>query len=310
MPTPETDNQNKILIREMGPRDGLQSQGLVLEPATRLEFIRRLAVSGLNYIESGAYVSPKWVPAMAGTDEINRALKQENPGYMYASLVPNQKGLELAMADEVPEIAVFTAASDGFTKKNINKTVEESLLVYREIVRQASSAGIRTRAYVSTITHCPYEGRVDPEKVRRVCEQVLEMGVNEISLGETLGRAVPGDIDRVLSDLLKDIPAGKLAGHFHDTFGQALANTVRAMEMGVRIFDSSAGGIGGCPYAPGAAGNLATEDLVYYCRGMGWETGVDIEKLCQATDYIAGKLPAGSVGGRAWRAIIAGKSDG
>jgi hydroxymethylglutaryl-CoA lyase len=281
--------REKVTIWEVGPRDGLQSQKTILSAEQRAELILSLQEAGLTHIETGSFVSPKWVPAMAGSKELYSHL----PNSLQQSswwLVPNERGLEAALETGVRNIAVFSAASNSFCQKNINKSVEQSIESFRGVVEQALKNGLQVRAYVSTVTHCPYEGVIEPETVVPVVDAFLQMGVTEISLGETLGRAVPRDVDRLLDELVPRFGPEKLAGHFHDTFGMAIANTMAALDHGLRSFDSSVAGVGGCPYAPGAAGNCSTEDLVYLLEHSGYQTGVNAEKLQQAADLVRGFL--------------------
>jgi isopropylmalate/homocitrate/citramalate synthase len=273
-------------IVEVGPRDGLQNEKVTIPTATKVAYITALSDAGLRVIEAGAFVSPKWVPQMADTAEVYREIPKD-PGVEYPVLVPNMKGLERAMEAGVTSIAVFTAASETFNKRNINMSIDESFASYAPVVARAVSEGIRVRGYVSTSFGCPYEGDVPAEKVLEVCARLLDLGCYEVSVGDTIGVGTPMQVQGVVGMLLQVIPAQRLAMHFHDTRGTALANTLAALEMGIATFDASSGGLGGCPYAPGASGNLATEDLVYMLDSMGIETGVDLKRLVHASTIIA-----------------------
>jgi len=276
---------DRAIVVEVGPRDGLQSQAGLLSLDAKLGFIERLNATGLSVIEVGAFVSPKWVPQMADSDEVLRRLVRV-PGVRYPVLVPNETGLDRAMAAGSREIAVFTAASETFNKKNTNAGIAESIERFRPVTKRAREAGIWVRGYVSTCFGCPYEGAVAPEKVLEVVKQLDGIGVEEFSIGDTIGVAHPGQIEDVFGLLMGSFPADRLALHAHDTRGTALTNCYRALTLGISRFDTSAGGVGGCPYAPGAAGNLATEDLVYMLEGLGVKTGVDLAKLVDASAFL------------------------
>lgn len=272
-----------VRIVEVGPRDGLQNEKIPVPIETKLDFIRALADAGLQEIEATSFVSPKWVPQLADSAELWEKLPS---GPLYSALVPNMKGLERALDLGVSRIALFTAASDDFTRRNINMTVDDSLSVFEEVARAfraKTGAHGWLRGYVSTAFECPYAGRVDPEAVTRVCERLLAIGVDEISIGDTVGVAVPAEVAVLTRRLLDHIPVERIAYHFHDTRGMAVANVAEALRHGVRIFDSSAGGLGGCPYAPGAGGNLATEDLVYFLERTGLTTGVKASAVALAS---------------------------
>ena len=275
-----------VKIVEVGPRDGLQNEKSVVPAQAKVEYITALSDAGLKVIEAGAFVSPKWVPQMADTAEVYREIPKD-PGVEYPVLVPNMKGLERAIEADVKSIAIFTAASETFNKRNINMSIEESFENYAPVAARALSENIRVRGYVSTAFGCPYEGDVPPEKVLEVCARLLDLGCYEVSVGDTIGVGTPMQVQGVIGMLLQVIPASRLAMHFHDTRGTALANTLAALEMGIATFDASSGGLGGCPYAPGASGNLATEDLVYMLDRMGIETGVDLNRLVRASMIIA-----------------------
>ena len=278
-----------VKIVEVGPRDGLQNEKVTVSAEVKVDFITALADAGLRVIEAGAFVSPKWVPQMADTAEVYRDIPKD-PGVEFPVLVPNMRGLDRAIEAGVKSIAIFTAASETFNQRNINMTIDGSFENYAPVVARARAEGIRIRGYVSTAFGCPYEGDVAPEKVLEVCARLLDLGCYEVSVGDTIGVGTPMQVQGVIGMLLQVIPASRLAMHFHDTRGTALANTLSALEMGIATFDASAGGLGGCPYAPGASGNLATEDLVYMLDSMAIETGVDLNRLVQASAKIAGYL--------------------
>ena len=289
---------DSIRIVEVGPRDGLQNEPQPLPAATKIALIERLVAAGLRSVEATSFVSPKWVPQMADASEVLAGLKPI-AGVRYPVLVPNLQGLERAMAAGVDEIAVFTAASDAFNRKNINASVAESLERLQPVVAQARAAGMRVRGYVSTVLGCPYQGAVPVADVVRVSEALLRMGCYEISLGDTIGVGTPRAARALLRAVATAVPLPQLAVHFHDTYGQALANVYACLEDGVRVVDASVGGLGGCPYAKGATGNVATEDLVYLLQGLGLETGVDLDALCDTARWISAELgrpPASRVG--------------
>jgi hydroxymethylglutaryl-CoA lyase len=275
-----------VKIVEVGPRDGLQNEKVTIPTQAKIDYITALGDAGLRVIEAGAFVSPKWVPQMADTAEVYRDIPKD-PGVEYPVLVPNMRGLERAIESGVKSIAVFTASSESFNKRNINMSIEESFENYAPVVARARAEGMRVRGYVSTAFGCPYEGDVPPEKVLEVSARLLDLGCYEISIGDTIGVGTPLQVQGVIGVLLQVIPASKLAMHFHDTRGTALANTLAALEMNIATFDASSGGLGGCPYAPGASGNLATEDLVYLLDGLRIDTGVDLNRLVQASNIIA-----------------------
>lgn len=277
----------KVRIVEVGPRDGLQNEKSTVSVEDKIAFIDMLSDSGLTHIEAGAFVSPKWVPQMADSDKVLAGIRQK-PGNVYPVLVPNEKGMAAAVAAGAKEIAVFAAASESFSQKNINCTIEESLERFRPVMEEAKKHGIKVRGYVSCVLGCPYEGEIAPEAVAKVAKALFDMGCYEISLGDTIGTGTPVKTRAMLEAVLKDVPAENLAVHFHDTYGQALANILVALEEGIAVVDSAAGGLGGCPYAKGATGNVATEDVLYMLKGMGIETGVDLEKVAAAGRFIAG----------------------
>ena len=279
----------RVTVVEVGPRDGLQNEAAPVTVDDRVAFCNRLLDAGLKVVEIGAFVSPRWVPQMAGSDEVVRRVGRR-PGAKTPVLVPNRQGFEQARQAGVKEIAVFTAASETFNKKNINATIDESFQRFAEFVPEAATGEFWVRGYVSTCFGCPYEGKVKPEKVVEVARRLLEMGCHEISIGDTIGIGVPSQVTDVMGRLKEVAPPSSLAVHFHDTRGTALANVLAALATGIATVDSSAGGLGGCPYAPGASGNLATEDLLYMLHGMGIETGVDLDKVAAASRAIAPRL--------------------
>jgi len=317
-------------IVEVGPRDGLQNEKTVIPLEVKLELIRRLSHSGLMNIESGSFVSPKWVPQMADAAEIFNYIREqkqlnkknatyggraaENPalvtqGISFSALTPNVKGLESAlMSGGVDEVAVFGAASEAFSQKNINCSIDESLKRFEPVARLALDNNLKVRGYVSCALGCPYSGAITPEMVREVSLKLLDMGCYEVSLGDTIGAGTAGSTERLLSLLLKDIKAEKLAVHFHDTYGQALANIAIALQHGINVIDSSVSGLGGCPYAAGASGNVATEDVLYMLHGLGIRTGVDMDKISLASEFIdkaLGNRATGSKVAAARRSIAA-----
>jgi len=280
----------RVTVYEVGPRDGLQNEPETLPTDVKVAFIDRLTDAGLSAIEAGSFVSPRAIPQLADSGDVLRRIKRGS-GVRYPALVPNEKGLERAMAAGVLEIAVFTAASETFNRRNINAGVDESIERFRPVVERARREKIRVRGYVSTAFGCPYEGDVPAEAVREVVHRLLDLPVDEISLGDTIGVATPAGVYEVIEALYgSGITRGVLALHFHDTRGTALANVYAGLECGVTTYDSSAGGLGGCPYAPGASGNLATEDLLYLLQGLGIETGVSLPGVVEASRAIAGAL--------------------
>jgi hydroxymethylglutaryl-CoA lyase len=281
----------KISLVEVGPRDGLQNEPTPFSVENRVTLVRRLADAGLRRIEAGAFVSAKKIPQMASSGDVLAALNRGGSGGLrYSVLVPNARGMEDALAAGAREVAVFTAASESFTKKNIDCTIDESFERFGDVMKLARRNKIKVRAYVSTCFGCPYEGKVDPRKVAEVCLRLVKLGVYEVSVGDTIGVANPTQVKDLLKLLFKKIPKSKLAMHFHDTRGTALANIYASLEAGIRTFDSSVGGLGGCPYAPGASGNVATEDVVYMLEGMGLKTGVNLAKLLELNTWIASVL--------------------
>lgn len=281
-------NSNEwVNIVEVGPRDGLQNEKQSISFEDKIELIQRLDSAGLTYIESGSFVSPKWVSQMASTKEIFNYLKEhEASNKTFAALVPNLKGLESALTTEVKEIAVFIAASESFSKKNINKSIDEAVATTREVIEEARKHNIKVRGYLSCVLGCPYEGQVDTKTVVQLTKKLIDLGAYEVSLGDTIGVGTPFKARELLRALKEEVPVSKLAGHFHDTYGQALANVWVSLEEGIRTFDSSVAGLGGCPYAKGASGNLSTEDLVYMLHNSGYDTGIDLHKVIEAGDFI------------------------
>lgn len=277
-----------VRIVEVGPRDGLQNEKALVPTAQKIHFIRMLAEAGLPVIEATSFVSPRAIPQLSDASAVMAGLERL-PKPEFSVLVPNLKGMERALEAGARSVAVFTAASESFTRHNINASIAESLANFRPVVALAQQESIPVRGYISTVFGCPYEGTVGLDQVLSVAQALAEMGVNEISLGDTIGVATPNQVAEVVSLLLEkgSIPVERLAAHFHDTRGTALANVLMALQLGISTIDSSAGGLGGCPYAPGAAGNLATEDLLYMLHGMGIRTGVNLEKVVEATSFIA-----------------------
>jgi hydroxymethylglutaryl-CoA lyase len=278
-----------VKIVEVGPRDGLQNEKAEVPTAVKVELIERLADAGLQAVEATAFVSPKWVPQMADHTEVLERIRRK-PGVSYPVLTPNLKGFEAARAAGATEVAVFGAASEAFSQKNINCSIAESLDRFRPVVESAKKEKIRVRGYVSCVLGCPYEGEVKPERVAKVASALYEMGCYEVSLGDTIGTGTPGKTRAMIEACAKRVPLDKLAGHYHDTYGQALANIYASFEMGVTTFDASVAGLGGCPYAAGASGNVATEDVVYLMNGLGARTGVDLEQLVEIGRWICGVL--------------------
>ncbi|AGK53310.1 hydroxymethylglutaryl-CoA lyase [Bacillus sp. 1NLA3E] len=278
-----------VTIKEVGPRDGLQNEKVFISTEDKIAWINQLSASGLKNIEITSFVNPKWIPALSDAVLVSTGITRV-PGVIYTALVPNQQGLERALKANIDEVAVFMSASETHNLKNINKSIEATFPILRELVQDTIVAGKSSRGYVSTVFGCPYEGSVDIENVIRVSETLFEMGIDELSLGDTIGVANPKQVQMVLEVLLNRFPAEKLAMHFHDTRGTALANILVSLDMGITTFDSSLGGLGGCPYAPGASGNVATDDFNYMLNGMGIHTGVDQGKLLQAARFIQEKI--------------------
>ncbi len=279
-----------VTVYEVGPRDGLQNEPVNVPTAQKIVLIDALSKTGLHKIEAASFVSPKWVPQMADAAEVMAGITRQD-GVNYAALTPNMRGLEAALAAKADEVAIFGSASEGFSQKNINCSIEESLKRFAPVAKAALNNGVILRGYVSCVVECPYDGPISPTEVAYIAEAFLDLGCTEISLGDTIGKAAPNDIKRLLDHLCKTIPAAKLAGHYHDTNGNALANVAASLPYGLRCFDSAIGGSGGCPYAPGAKGNLSTVPLVEMLHNEGWKTGVDLEKLRLAEVYLKTLIP-------------------
>ena len=290
----------RVKIVDVSPRDGLQNEKGSVPTEVRVELIDRLSDAGLRSVEAGSFVSPKWVPQMADSAEVMARIRRK-PGVTYPVLVPNMKGLEAAIAAGATEVAGFAAATESFSKRNTNCTIAESMQRQEEVCVAALAAGLRVRGYISVVLDCPYEGDVKPQSVAQVAQRLRDMGCYEISLGDTIGTGTPARAQALIDALARDIPVSMLAGHFHDTYGQALANILAVMERGVAVFDSSVAGLGGCPYAKGATGNVATEDVLYMLNGLAIETGIDMNRLLDAAQFICDRLgrPTMSRAGRA-----------
>ena len=284
MPLPKT-----VRLVEVGPRDGLQNEKLAIATGTKIQLIENLVDAGLTYIEAGSFVNPKWVPQMADSGEVFAGITR-TPGVTYAALTPNLQGFERAIAVNANEVAIFAAASEAFSQKNINCSISESIQRFQTLIDAAKSQHIPVRGYISCVAGCPYSGAVDVNTVASIAKELLAMGCYEISLGDTIGVGTAGQIKHMIEILARDIPIEKIAAHMHDTYGQALANIYAALEMGVSVIDSSVAGLGGCPYAAGATGNVATEDVVYLLNGLGIEHGVNLEKLIYAGNTISTAL--------------------
>ncbi|MBA4502712.1 hydroxymethylglutaryl-CoA lyase [Marinobacterium marinum] len=280
----------QVRIVEVGPRDGLQNEpGPIIPTEIKVELIDRLAAAGLQHIEAASFVSPKWVPQMGDAAAVMAGI-QRRPGVTYSALTPNLKGLEGAIAANTPEVAVFAAASEAFSQKNINCSIAESLERFQPLMEQAQAAGIRVRGYVSTVLGCPYQGEIDPAQVAAVSRALLDMGCYEISLGDTIGKGTPLQAKKMLEAVAREVPMSQLAAHFHDTYGQALANLYAVLEEGLAVIDSSTAGLGGCPYAKGASGNVATEDVLYLLEGLNISTGVDLRAVVKTGHWITREL--------------------
>jgi hydroxymethylglutaryl-CoA lyase len=288
---------DRITIVEVGPRDGLQNEKAIVDVATKVALVERLAAACLMTVEAGAFVSPKWVPQMAATEEVMARIARR-PGVSYPVLTPNMKGYEGARAAKADTVAVFGAASESFSQKNINCSIAESLDRFRPVIEAAKADGVRARGYVSCVLGCPYEGDVPLKNVVRVAKALHEMGCYEISLGDTIGVGTPEETRAMIRAVANEVPVKALAGHYHDTYGQALSNIWASIEEGVTVFDASVSGLGGCPYAKGASGNVATEDVVYSLHRSGLETGADLDALVDISRWISGELgrkPGGKV---------------
>lgn len=300
--TAVTSAANQVRIVEVGPRDGLQNEPKLLPAATKIELINQLSETGLRTIEATSFVSAKWVPQMGDNAEVLKGIRKVT-GISYPVLTPNLKGFESALEAGAEEVAVFGAASDAFSLKNVNCTAAEAIERFKPVLKAAQKHGVRVRGYVSTVVGCPYEGAVAPSAVVKVVEALYQMGCYEISLGDTIGVGTPGTMRRMLDEVTKVVPAKDLAVHCHDTYGQALSNILVSLDYGIRVVDSSVSGLGGCPYAKGASGNAATEDVVYLLHGMGLDTGVNLDKLIQVGRYICTELGRTSESkvNRAWK---------
>jgi isopropylmalate/homocitrate/citramalate synthase len=278
-----------VTIVEVGPRDGLQNERARVSTADKIEFVNRLTAANLPVIEVTAFVSPTWVPQMADASDVFAGIARR-PGTRYTALVPNLAGLDRALAAGVTEIAVFAAASETFSRNNINQTVDDSLATYKEVCDRARAAGLRVRGYLSTAFGCPFEGDVPPARVADVAARLAALGVFEVAISDTIGIAHPGQVPRVLDAVLARLPVEQIALHYHDTRGTALANVLASLPYGIATYDAASGGLGGCPYAPGAAGNLATDDLIYMLDGLGIETGVSLAAVTEASAFIGQRL--------------------
>jgi len=295
----------KVKIVDVSPRDGLQNEKQGVPTATKIELIRRLGAAGLKTIEATAFVSPKWVPQMADSAEVMAGIARLDGvgGINYPVLVPNLKGLEAAVAAGAREVAVFGAASEAFSQRNINCSIAESLERFRQVVEAAKKVDVKVRGYVSCVLGCPYQGAVSPQAVAEVARALYEMGCYEVSLGDTIGAGTPEKTKDMIEAVVRYLPLKKIAGHYHDTYGMAIANIYASLQSGVAIFDSSVAGLGGCPYSPGASGNVATEDVVYLLNGLGIDSGVDLAALVETGTWISGELGRGS-NSRAGRALL------
>ncbi|MDE0704088.1 MAG: hydroxymethylglutaryl-CoA lyase [Rhodospirillaceae bacterium] len=289
MATGNGQEDRRIRVQEVGPRDGLQNEPRTVPVEVKVDLIERLAAAGLPAVESGAFVSPKWVPQMADSEEVFRRIDRRE-GVTYPALTPNMKGFGRAVAVGVTEVGVFAAASETFSQRNTNCTIDESLERFRPVCAAAAEAGVKVQGYVSTVLGCPYEGAIDPGVVADLCGRLHAMGCDRISLGDTIGVGTPSKAAALIDRVAEAVPLRDIGIHFHDTYGQALANTLACLDRGVRTVDASVSGLGGCPYAPGAAGNLATEDLIYMLDGVGMETGVDLDAVAETGAFITGWL--------------------
>ena len=280
---------SKVKIVEMGPRDGLQNEAEIVPAPVKITLVDKLTNNGFRFIEAGSFVSPKWIPQMADSSDVMAGIRRK-AGVVYSVLVPNMKGFEGALAANASEIAIFGAASEAFSKKNINCSIEESLARFEPVCEAAMSHGIPVRGYVSTVLDCPYQGPVPAAETARVSKLLYDMGCHEVSLGDTIGRGTPRRAQEMIEAVAAHLPIERIALHFHDTYGQALANILACMELGIAVIDSSVAGLGGCPYANGASGNVATEDVLYMLRGLDIETGIDFEGVLDTASYIASEL--------------------
>jgi len=294
---------SRVRIVEVGPRDGLQNEKTLVPAATKIALIERLAAAGLPAVEATSFVSPKWVPQMGDNAEVLGGIRRQ-PGTDYPVLTPNRQGFDAALAAGAREVAIFAAASEAFSQKNINCSIAESLSRFEPIMAAAAAAGVRVRGYVSCVVGCPYQGEVAPAAVAGVAATLADMGCYEVSLGDTIGVGTPASILRMIEACARRLPVSQLAGHYHDTWGMAIANIYASLQAGMAVFDASVAGLGGCPYAKGASGNVATEDVVYLLHGLGIETGIDLAKLAEVGEWISTALnrPNGARAGRALRA--------
>ena len=296
-----------VKIVEVGPRDGLQNEKQIVPTEIKIELINRLAEAGVRVIEATSFVSPKWVPQMADNAAVLAGIKK-HPATVYPVLTPNLQGFDAAIQAGATEVAIFGAASESFSRKNINCSIAESLKRFEPILSVASSLEIKVRGYVSCVVGCPYEGAIDPQKTAEVAKTLYDMGCYEVSLGDTVGVGNPASISRMLEACAQRVPIDKLAGHYHDTYGMAIANIYASLQLGMAVFDSSLAGLGGCPYAKGASGNVATEDVVYLLHGLGIETGIDLAKLADIGDWISSAINRPN-GAKAGRALCAGRTN-
>ena len=297
---------SKVKIVEVGPRDGLQNEKQVVPTEIKIELINRLADAGVSVIEATSFVSPKWVPQMGDNSAVMAGITR-HPAAVYPVLTPNLQGFDSAVQAGATEVAIFGAASESFSRKNINCSIAESLKRFEPVVSAASALEIKVRGYVSCVVGCPYEGAIDPEQVASVAQTLFDMGCYEVSLGDTIGVGNPATISRMIEACAKRVPVAKLAGHYHDTYGMAIANIYASLQAGVAVFDSSIAGLGGCPYAKGASGNVASEDVVYLLHGLGIETGIDLAKLASIGDWISSAINRPN-GAKAGRALCAGSA--
>jgi hydroxymethylglutaryl-CoA lyase len=295
-----------VTLYEVGPRDGLQNEARLVPTDDKIRLIDALSETGLRAIEITSFVNPKWIPQLADGGEVSRRIRRK-PGLIYSALVPNKQGLDAAVAAGMKEVAVFMSASETHNKKNVNKTIAQTLTAFEETVPPALAAGLRVRAYVSTVYGCPYEGAVDPAKALELCRALRALGCYQVSLGDTIGVANPRQVRDILTRVLAEIPAPDVAVHFHDTRGTALANILIAVEMGITTVDAALGGLGGCPYAPGASGNVATEDVVYMLEGMGVRTGIDLDRLVDCA-RLASAVVGHEVPSKYYRAAVGARA--
>ncbi|MEN2767403.1 hydroxymethylglutaryl-CoA lyase [Ornithinibacillus xuwenensis] len=278
-----------VQLKEVGPRDGLQNEKQFISTEDKIAWIDMLSNTGVREIEYSSFVNPKWIPALADAKEVGKRIKR-NPNVLYSALVPNMKGLENALEAGIDGASVFMSASETHNQKNINKAIDDTYPILKEVIKEAKQEGKKVTGYVSTVFDCPYEGPISPEEVIRVCEQLMEYGVDDISLGDTIGSAVPSQVELLLNTILKRMPSERIFMHFHDTRGMAIANIMTSLQYGINRFDTSIGGLGGCPYAPGAAGNVATNDVLYLLHGLGVTTDIQDKRIQDASIFIQNKL--------------------